>query len=170
MFSGYHVDLHNQYEFREEMEHLICNSGADSSFTTYPRNVWENNGGKRIKTRGLVMEVDSQRTNETVECVLQMRFTGNFRGVTFNPFIRIQGIGQLVMNKVFNAQQDYLNNTTSTLVPGINPTTNDVVMKNGETTTLREVMINRVVDRQRMVISAVNKDDELYLLHHKQHQ
>ena len=30
--------------------------------------------------------------------------------------------------------------------------------------------MNRVVDRQRLVISAVNKDDELYLLHHKQHQ
>ena len=86
-FSGYHVDLHNQYEFQEEMERLIRASGAEFSFTTYPRNVWENNGGKRIKTRGLVMEVDSPHTNKLVDCVLQMRFTGNFRGVTFNPFI-----------------------------------------------------------------------------------
>ena len=31
-------------------------------------------------------------------------------------------------------------------------------------------MMNRVVDQQRLVISAVNKDDEFYLLHHKQHQ
>ena len=68
-FSGYHVDLHNQYEFREELEKLIRNSGADFSFTTYPRNVWENSGDKRIKTRGLVMEVDSQRTNEIVNQV-----------------------------------------------------------------------------------------------------
>ena len=74
------------------------------------------------------------------------------------------------MNKVFKAQQDYLSNTTSTLVPGINPAVTDVVMKNGEMTTLRNLMINLVVDRQRVVISVVNKDDELYLLHHKQHQ
>ena len=69
-FSGYHVDLHNQYEFREEMEKLIRNSGVDFSFTNYPRNVWENSGGKCIKTRGLVMEVDSQRTNKIVDRVL----------------------------------------------------------------------------------------------------
>ena len=86
------------------------------------------------------------------------------------PFIRIQGIDQLVMNKVFKAQRDYLNNTTSTLVPGINPTINTVVMKNGETTTLHKIMKSSVVDRQILVISAVNKDSELYLLHSKQHQ
>mgnify|MGYP000361820168 CR=1 FL=1 len=74
------------------------------------------------------------------------------------------------MNKVFKAQRDYLNNTTSTLVPGINPTINTVVMKNGETTTLHKIMKSSVVDRQRLVISAVNKDSELYLLHSKQHQ
>ena len=68
------------------MECLIRASGAEFSFTMYPQNVWENNGGERIKTRGLVMEVDSQRSNEIVDHVLQMRFTGNFGGVTFNPF------------------------------------------------------------------------------------
>ena len=31
-------------------------------------------------------------------------------------------------------------------------------------------MMISVVDRQRVVISAINKDDELYLLHHKRHQ
>ena len=79
-FSEYIVDLHNQHEFREEMERLICASGAEFSFTMYPRNVWENNGGERIKTRGLVMEVDSQRSNKIVDGVLRMRFTGNFGG------------------------------------------------------------------------------------------
>ena len=128
------------------MERLIRASGAEFSFTMYPRNVWENNGGERIKTRELVMEVDSQRSNEIVDRVLQMRFTGNFGGVIFNPFIQIQGIDQSVMNKVFKAQRDYLHNTTSTLVPGINPTINTVVMKNGETTTLCKIMKSRVVD------------------------
>ena len=43
-------------------------------------------------------------------------------------------------------------------------------MKNGEMITLREIMKSSVVDQQRLVISAVNKDGELYLLHSKQHQ
>ena len=38
-FSGYHVDLHNHYEFQEEMECLISTSGAEFSFTMYPRSV-----------------------------------------------------------------------------------------------------------------------------------
>ena len=51
--------------------------------------MWEINGNKRIKARGLVLEVDSERVSEIVEEVLQIEFTGNFKEVQFNPFIRL---------------------------------------------------------------------------------
>ena len=119
---NYHVNLHISYDFREELELCIKEKYSDFSFTAYLRNVWENSGHKRIKTRGLVMEVDSKQTNEIVDQVLQIEFKGNFKDVTFNPFIRLQSIDHLVMTNVFKAQQEFLRNTTSTLVPGLNPT------------------------------------------------
>ena len=61
------------------------------------------------------MEVDLQGIGEIVDQMIQMEFQGNFKEVAFNQFIRLQSIDQLVMNKVFNAQQEFLRSTTTML-------------------------------------------------------
>ena len=169
-FSNYHVDLHDQYEFKEHIEQLIRDGNMNFHFNTYPRYVWEANGSTRIKTRGLVIEVDSKRTNEIVEQMLNMKFTGNFRGVQFNPFIKLQNVDQKVMNKVYKAQQEFLDNTTSTLVPGVNIEVKEVVTKDGQQTRLVDVLLSQKVDSRNEAVSFVSKEGEMYLVHHRQYQ
>ena len=81
----------------------------------------------------------------------QMEFKGNFKDVAFNPLIRLQSIDQLVMTKVFQAQQEFIHNTTSTLVHGLNPTVQQVITVDANTFKLCDFIMVQTVDKERIL-------------------
>ena len=69
------------------------------------------------------------------------------------------------MTKVFQAQQEFLHNTTSTLVPGLNLTVQQVITVNANTFKLCDFIMGQTVDRERIVKGVVQKEGKVYLLH-----
>ena len=99
----------------------------------------------------MVLKVDSERVSEIVEEVLQIEFTTNFKEVQFNPSIQLQNIDQTVLNRVFAAQRDFLQNTTSALVPGVNPEVSKVKLRNGSMVLLQELVMGKMIDANQGV-------------------
>ena len=103
------------------------------------------------------------------EILLTIEFDGKYSKVRFHPFMKQKTIAEKSVRNVIKTHKEYMDSTQKMTMNGTRNVHDRIRMMDGNKTTLTEIVLSNLVNKQRYVHSTAEVKGVLTLLYHKKY-
>ena len=127
-------------------------------------------GKVRTSTRGLLLGVDINQRTRVMESLLSLDFDGKYAQVKFHPFLKLNHLPKAIVYQLLQSHNNFLSNTRNMTMRGTQNIHFTLHLKNRGVTTLSNLMLYNLVNRDTYIISTADYDGELTLIYDQKHE